>query len=292
MLWERALNGCGTDPLWADSLLVEALNHTEQALAFRGDTTPEDLIRLGGLLLATGQASRAADETDRALGALGDWQARDVPPPPKSAANVYLAMGRGHPAVEILEAVDNRSTWSVDDTTEELGSIPGGPVLGTLYALRVLGMTGDDDIGIANRFSTVGRTWARLGYSERQQSLLRSATTAYVSPALLRQPAQQQQWFENWHEYGLETPPIWKGLIAAETRPEEARAYLAEAIEEIDALPPEARQAIHYYVPIQLAERLGDDAVAADLTVRAARCSLRVDTVDFGWGMRRQPAGE
>jgi tetratricopeptide (TPR) repeat protein len=291
MLWERALNGCGADPLWADSLLIEALNHTEQALAFRGDTTPEDLIRLGGLLLATGEASRAADETDRALRALGDWQARDVPPPPKSAANVYLAIGRGHPAVEILEAVDNRSTWSVDDTTEELGSIPGGPVLGTLYALRVLGMTGDDDIGIANRFSTVHRTWARLGYSERQQSLLRSATTAYVSPALLRQPAQQQHWFENWHEYGLETPPVWKGLMAAETRPEEARAYLAEAIEEIDALPPEDRWAIHYYMPIRLADRLGDDAVAADLAARAARCPLRVDTVDFGWGMRRQPAG-
>jgi tetratricopeptide (TPR) repeat protein len=287
MLWERTTRRCEADPTWGDSLFAEARRHTERALSIRGDTTPEDLIRLGSLLLATGDAPRAADHTDRALRALGDWQEGRGPPPPKSAANVYLAVGRGQTAAEILEAVDNEATWSVDDSTVDLGAIPGGPVLGTLQALGALGMAGDDDAGIADRFRRVERTWEGLDYSERQQALLRSETTSMVSPALLRQPTQRERWFADWEKYGLAVPTVWQGLMVAETSREEAREHLDGAIREYRARRPSRGRAFDYYLPIQLAERLGEDSISADLAERAATCPLRLDNFDFGWGMMR-----
>jgi tetratricopeptide (TPR) repeat protein len=292
MLWERAVRGCGADASWADSLLVEARRHTEEALAIRRDTTPEDLIRLGGLLLASGEVSRAIEYTDRALDALGDWQTGAGIVPPKSAANVYLAVGDGHPTVEILEAAEDKSTWSVPDTTVELGSISGGPVWGVVNALYALGMTGDDEPAISRRLRTLERTWAGLGYSERQQALLRYYTTSMVSAALLRQPGMWAGWFEDWDEFGLEVPPVWKGLMAAEQSPDGARDQLAVAVGELRDRPPGQLRAAHYYMPIQLAERIGEDSIAADLEALAAGCPLRLDNVDFGWGMRRYVTGE
>jgi hypothetical protein len=236
--------------------------------------------------------SRAIEYTDRALDALGDWQTGAGIVPPKSAANVYLAVGDGHPTVEILEAAEDKSTWSVPDTTVELGSISGGPVWGVVNALYALGMTGDDEPAISRRLRTLERTWAGLGYSERQQALLRYYTTSMVSAALLRQPGMWAGWFEDWDEFGLEVPPVWKGLMAAEQSPDGARDQLAVAVGELRDRPPGQLRAAHYYMPIQLAERIGEDSTVADLEALAAGCPLRLDNVDFGWGMRRYVTGE
>ncbi len=291
MLWERSVRGCDTDGDLADSLLVAARAHQERALEIRGDTTPEDRMRLGAVLLATGDVSGALRETNRALGELGGWQNGSGSAPPKLAANVYLANGSGHPTVEIMEAVDNEATWSIPDSTVEAEAIPGGPVWGTLAALRVLGLTGDDDAGIARRFRAVRRTWADMGYTERQQALLRFYSTQIVGPALLRNPEEWNEWFANIEQAGRDLPSVWQGLVILRESPEEAREHLREAIREVETVPAARRRATHYYMPIQLAEKLGDTATVSELAAAAAMCPLALDNIDFGWGMRRYLAG-
>lgn len=291
LLWERLARGCDTDAAHAESLLRDARSHTEQALALRGDTTPEDRLRLAVLLLASDELARAETETDRAIEEFGDWRRGQETPPPKLAANVYLALGQGHPTAELLEAVSNQSTWAVSDTLTESGAIPGGPVYGTLWALGALGLTGDDSTGIADRFRAVSLVWTRLGYSEREQAMLRAHTTSIVGPALLRQPQIRSSWFADWDLTDVPLPPVWRGLSMVEERPAEARRHLGAAIAEVESRPAARRRAIHYYLPIRLAERLGDDSTVAELVERAASCPLSLDNIDLGWGMRRYLAG-
>ena len=291
LLWERSARGCDTDAELAASLLGEARSHTEQALVLRGDTTPEDRLRLAALLLATGATARAEAETSRALEELGDWRTGRGTPPPELAANVYLALGQGAPAAEILEVVSGHSTWAVDDTISAGGAIPGGAVYGTLKALYALGITGGDSAGIADRFAEVRREWDRMGYSEREKVILRARTTSMVGAALLLQPKLWSGWFSDWHLADEAIPAVWRGFMTLRERPDEARDRLLDAVSELEAKPAGQRRAIHYYMPIQLAERLGDDATVTELVERAATCPLGLDNIDFGWGMRRYLAG-
>jgi tetratricopeptide (TPR) repeat protein/predicted RNase H-related nuclease YkuK (DUF458 family) len=53
-----------------DRAAEEALRHTAAALALGGDTTPEDLARLGALYLAADSLERAVEHTERALESL------------------------------------------------------------------------------------------------------------------------------------------------------------------------------------------------------------------------------
>jgi hypothetical protein len=160
-------------------------------------------------------------------------------------------------------------------------------VYGTLWALGALGLTGGDSAGIADRFRGVGLEWTRLGYSEREQAILRAHSTSIVGPALLRQPELWSPWFSDWDLIDVPLPPVWRGLFMVQERPDEARRHLKDAIAEVEARPAARRRAIHYYMPIQLAERLGDDSTVADLSARASACPLGLDNIDFGWGMRR-----
>jgi len=292
MLWERSLPACSADPVWADSLLEGARIHFETALAIRGDTTPEDRVRLATLLLASDDLAGAVTQTDRALDELGDWRGDTGPPPSLDAANIYMAAGRGRTAAEILERVWNESTFSVPDPESEDGHVAGGSVWGTLWALGALGVTASDATDLARRFALMQRTWSQPEYTARQRARLHFDATGLVSPALVRIPVLWNGWFEGWEEYGLEVPTVWRGLRLADTDPGAARQYLDVVVG--DLVPGEDRplKAYYFYMPIALAERLGEDAIVADLKGQARACPLGVNRVDLGWGMNRYLAGE
>ncbi len=289
MLWERSVPGCSADELWADSLLREAQDHLSAALSLRGDTTPEDRARLGALVLARGELESALEHADRALQDLGDWQGGG-PLPPIEAANVYLAAGRSHPTVEILERSWGEDTYAVPDP-ESGDYIQAGSVLGTLGALRALGLTGGEGWEIEQRFAALERAWSVPEYSRRELALLRLYFLREVSPALARIPERWAGWFEGWDEHGLEIPAIWRGLLVAEAHPEEARRHLQEGIRELEGRRSQRLRAVHFLMPIVLARRIEADSIAADLSVRAGACPLAVNGIDFGWGMEESLAG-
>ncbi len=292
MLWERSLPGCEADPEWADSLVQHARIHYETALAIRGDTTPEDRVRFAALLLATDNLPAAVDQTDRVLDELGDWRSGTGPAPRLEAANIYMAAGRGREAAEILERVGNESTFAVPDPESDGDFMAGGNVWGTLWALGALGVTASDDADMARRFALMQRTWSQPEYTARQRARLHFDVTGLVSPALVRLPVLWNGWFEGWEEYGLEVPTVWRGLRLADTDPGVARQHLDVVVG--DLVPGEDRplKAYYFYMPIALAERLGEDAIAADLKGQARACPLGVNRVDLGWGMKRYLAVE
>ncbi len=271
------------------SYLREAQDHLSAALSLRGDTTPEDRARLGALVLARGELESALEHADRALQDLGDWQGGG-PLPPIEAANVYLAAGRSHPTVEILERSWGEDTYAVPDP-ESGDYIQAGSVLGTLGALRALGLTGGEGWEIEQRFAALERAWSVPEYSRRELALLRLYFLREVSPALARIPERWAGWFEGWDEHGLEIPAIWRGLLVAEAHPEEARRHLQEGIRELEGRRSQRLRAVHFLMPIVLARRIEADSIAADLSVRAGACPLAVNGIDFGWGMEESLAG-
>jgi len=285
MLWERSVPGCRADPVWSDSLLRGARHHIETALAIRGDTTPEDRVRFASILVATGAVPAAIEQTDKALAELGDWESGAGPSPPLGAANIYLAAGRAHPTAEILEHVWNEGSFAAADDESEDGSLAGGPVWGTLWALGALGLTDSDDADMQARFAVLGRTWGQAGYTSRQRALLHSVATSLISPALTRIPALWDTWFAGWEERGLEIPAVWKGLRAAKADPAAARLELLQARDELAAGGDVPIKAYDHFMPIVLAERLGEEVIAADLKRRARACPIGLDNVDLGWGM-------
>jgi tetratricopeptide (TPR) repeat protein len=287
MLWERSVPACDAESLWADSLLWGAREHMELALALRGDTTSQDRVRLANVLLATGERDEAVRQANRALGELGDWRTSGSEAPRLEAANVYMAIGRGTEAADILQRTWDESTFGVPDPDNEGESISGGDVWGDLWGLAALGVTGEDDREMALRFDRLDRTWASPDYSERQQAQLRHSLTGLVSPALVRFPDRWEAWFSNWEDVGVEPSDVWRGILRASTDPEGALQDLNAVIAALESREEPPVRARDYYMPIVLARMLGEDAVAADLQKRAMACPLAVNRVDVGWGMRR-----
>ena len=284
-LWQRSVMGCGADPVRADSLVREARGHLESALELRGDTTPEDRIRLASLILAQGDLDEALDQADRALRELGDWRSDAARAPPLTAANIYMASGRGLDAAQVLEAVwgGGSATQAFEDSLSEGGMLDAGPVRGTTWALAVLGLTGGDAREITSRFASLARVWGESDYDPRQQTLLRSGYTALVSPALYLDPGRWVEWFEGWEDFGFEIPAAWAGLLAVDSDPGKARRQLDRALTELEASERVRHSAIAFFGPIALAEALGEGVIVADLRARLGECPLSLDRVDLGW---------
>jgi tetratricopeptide (TPR) repeat protein len=286
MLWERSIPGCSADGLWADSLLNEAREHIETALALRGDTTPEDRVRFASILLAVGEREAALRQADRALGELGNWRAEGAAAPRLEASNIYLAGGRGTDAAEVLQRTWDASTFAVPDPDNEGAPMAGGSVWGVIWGLGALGIAGGDDNEISVRFDQLDRTWNAEDYSERQRASLRYHSTRLVSPALVRFPDRWDAWFAGWDAIDVEPHPVWVGIRRAATDPEAARSELDAAVAALASADRPVR-AYDYFGPLVLAGMLGEDSVASVLRAQAAVCPLNVNRVDFGWGMRR-----
>jgi serine/threonine-protein kinase len=290
LAWEQFAAGCGADPSQTDSLLAAARRNFERALEIRGDTTAHERVTLSNLYLATGDLDAALASVDLALEELHGWESRDRAPPPLEASNVYLAAGRAHPSVDILERVWGENTIAIHDPDDDERSIDGGgryPIIMALMALGSLGLEGPE---VDRRFEEVHRVWNGARYSERDAALLRSATIDWVGPALVHSPEELQRWVAGFEEHGIEIPAIWAGVLAAGAAPPDttaARAHLEAAVAELGAPGRErAPGPLSFYSPLVLAERIGADSLAADLRSRLATCPARLDNFDALWAMR------
>jgi tetratricopeptide (TPR) repeat protein len=290
LLWELQIESCDSDTVRSDSLLAAARSHFERALEMRGDTTPQNRLTLASLFLGSGDLKAALAESDRALAEMGDWESMDHAPPAPAAANTYLAAGRAHPAVEILERVWGENTMGFRDPQEPTRSIDAADTYGTLNAIKALGSLGLNGPEVARRFDILRRAWRDAPLSERDRAALRMASLIYVEPALVHSPERWDSWFDGWEAYGLEPPAIWKGFLAAAEDPAdtaEARIRLEQAVADLNRKPFGLPiRPSDLFLPILLAERIGADSVAVDLRERLAGCALRLDNFDTGWAVR------
>jgi tetratricopeptide (TPR) repeat protein len=290
LLWERQTHRCDADLVRADSLLAVARWHFERALEMRGDTTPQNRLTLASLYLGSGDLDAALAESDRALERMVGWESQDHAPPAPSAANTYLAAGRSHPAIDILERVWGENTMAFLDPQDPNRSIDSADMYGTLNAIEMLGSLGLNGPDVARRFDILHRAWRDAPLPERDRVALRLASLSYVGPALAHSPDEWEEWFGGWDEYGLEPPAIWKGLLAAGEIPAdtaEARARLEDALGDLDQKPfARPIRPAQIYLPTLLAERIGADTIAAELRQRLAGCVLRLESLDPGWAMR------
>jgi hypothetical protein len=270
-----------------------ARRHVERALVIRRDTTPQDRILLASLYLGSGDLESAIAATERALDDLPGWVSRDSTPPPTAAANSFLAAGRAHPAVEILERVWGENTTGLTDPQDRERSIDAYGMYPVLYALLALGMLEENGSDVTDRIDRLRRAWSDPQLSERDRVALRLASLSYVGPALAHLPDEWEKWFGGWNQYGLDVPPVWKGLFAAAESPPdslEARARLDEELENLSADPSDRPvRAEDLYLPLVLAERIGAADVEGELRGRLSRCALQLDGFDPGWAMRSSP---
>jgi tetratricopeptide (TPR) repeat protein len=290
LLWEQHLPRCEADPQRTDSLRASARQHLERALEMRGDTVPQDRVTLASLYLGSGDLESALASVERALDEMNDWESLDGTPPAPAAANPFLAAGRAHPAVNILERVWGENTMGIADPQNTARSIDTYGMYATLNALSALGTLGASGPDVADRLDRLQRTWRDAPLSDRDRVALRSASMPYVGPALVHSPDAWEDWFDGWDTYSLEFPAIWKGIFAAEGSPPdlvEARVHLDEVLEELGADPIDGPVTpVDLYLPLVLAERIGAGGVEAELRRRFARCALGLDNFDPGWAMR------
>lgn len=292
LMWERSLPRCDADPVHTDSLAEMARRHGERALAIRKDTTPQDRVMLASLYLGTGNLESAITATNRALdelrGGMSDMS-EQITPPPIGAANPYLAAGRAHPAVEILELVWGDNTSRLFDPQDPERSIDSNGMDATLKALLALGTLGETGSDVTDRIELLKRAWSDPQLSERDRVALRLASLSYVGPALANSRGEWKEWFDGWNQYGLDVPPVWQGMLAMEESPPDlvtARARLDEAVENLSAFPANRPvSAEELYLPLVLAERTGATVIEEELRRRLSRCALRLDEFDPGWGM-------
>jgi tetratricopeptide (TPR) repeat protein len=290
LLWEQYTPGCGALPARTDSLRAEARKHTERALAIRRDTTPQDRLILAAHLLASGELTEALAHSDRALAEMSDWETPHGAPPAPFAANVYLAAGRAHPSVDILERVWRENTMAILDPVDDTRSIDTQGMYATLLALRALGALGVEGTEVDLRFDRLQRAWKNSPLSPRDQAALRAATLDILEPALVHSPDQWADWFADWDLYGFDYPAVWKGLFAAASVPPdlpEARRQLDLVLQDLIAESAGSRtRPMDLYLPLVLARKLDARFVESKLLERLDECPSRLDAYDASWGMK------
>ena len=260
----------------ADSFALEAQREVERALELRGDTIPDDLVRLGSLQLASGDPARALATTREAVKRAGDRFEAGEWLMPIAAANAFLAAGEADDAIRIVEA--NWTRWfsmAVPDPLESrsLHVADAPPILARIH---VLGAIGRRD-GLREAFQALDRVFGEAGLSPRQTVLLRRWATPYVAPALALDDELREAWFRGWDSL----PPPWSVFAAADRKAADAQPALDAHVRTLRAPQPTA-----LYVAAVLAQKLGRHALAAELFERMDEAVLAVDNVDPGWGLR------
>jgi hypothetical protein len=290
---------CDSDGIAADTLLREADSRFRRALALQNDTTPQDLVRLANFALGHVPPDSTLHLARRGLELMGDWEDPDNRAPPLEAANPFLLVGSTDVPVQILERVYETATDAVDVVTEEgnYEDLDAGPVLGGQLSLQVLGFAGDDTVAMQDLLGAIFWAWDRLDYTPRESVALRVGTLHRVSPALIQLPSARARWFDGWDEYPVEIPPVWRGILAADTDLEAARYWLDSTLVQLEAgtMPlylgrPEYRpivlSATDFHEPLVLATMLGADSVKDALLERLGRCALSRGRADAGWAVR------
>ncbi len=290
LLWRQSLLQCDSEPALEAELSSAALGRLGRALELRGDTTPEDRVRLAVLSLAAGDPRAARELTDEALAelaAVGGREQEGAALAPGAAANVYLATGRPSGAIRVLEPGWPMASFAAEDPDD--GSlIFAGEVGAPVGRLRVLGAVGVGGVETEAAFEELEYAWTGPGYSARQTVLLRQAALSFMGlgPALSRDRAARSTWFDGWEEEGLLVPDVWRGLMAADGGDEEtARRLLQRFL--LNQLGERSRQADHFLAGV-LAEAVGDDTIALAAFSKVVECPSSIGVTDSGWGLRSQ----
>jgi tRNA A-37 threonylcarbamoyl transferase component Bud32/tetratricopeptide (TPR) repeat protein len=290
LLQERGTLGCEGDPILSDSLLDAAQLQFEIALELQADTTPQQRVRLANLYLVRGEVSRALAAAERALVELPDWEdPRAGTPPPLAAANPFLAAGQAELAAQIVVRVWGENSMALRNPLVPDSSINAQGQLGRLNALKALGTSGMTGPEVGDQISRLQRAWRTDSLSDRDRVALRLASLSYVEPALVHFPAEWDDWFSGWDEYGLQVPPVWQGFLAAVGDPPDmvqARNRLEESVAALGADPDDGRvTALDLYLPILLARLVEASDTEIELMERLSGCTPRLDSFDAGWGV-------
>ncbi|MGB5526339.1 MAG: hypothetical protein WBO43_10615 [Gemmatimonadota bacterium] len=286
ILWRQSLLQCDAQPTAEVELSREALERLERALTLRGDTTPEDRVRLAVLSLAAGEPVAAVSLAEAALIELRTAAADEGGAlAPGAAANVFMATGQPERAAEILAPGWPLASFAAEDPLD--GSLVfAGDVGAPIGLLRVFGATGVAGDTLTRSFAALAREWEEPGYTARQAALLRQAAleSMGLGPALTLDAAARAAWFDGWSEYDLAIPDVWRGLIAADQgRADEARQQLARVVAGQARGRNRPRE---FYLTGVLAAAVGADSVALAAYRSAASCPASIGLLDDTWGLR------
>ena len=263
-LWQRA--GLGSDRAdAADSLALTALRSHEEALSLSRDTTPEQWIRWGTLLLASGDEGAALLATERGIESL---RADDRNVLPREALNVYVATGQIERGLEVVSLMLSEGNKYLDAGPSHL-EWPEEEI----YRVQMLGALGQADARLVHAFTEMDRAWTRRGYPEASKRELRAQITPYVVHALLLDDSVRTVWFE-----GLDTTSAWAQLVnRAPLEPGRARALLQQ---------PELRASgmARYVVGVRL-RRAGHNVEAVHYLDEFLRWPRWIEDFDPRWGL-------
>ena len=289
ILWKQSLLQCDAAPAAEVKLSREALQRLERALTLRGDTTPEDRVRLAVLSLAAGEPFAAVEAAEAALAELRSATTGEEGGAlaPGAAANVFMATGKPERAAEILAPGWPLASFAAEDPVD--GSLVfAGEVGVPIGLLRVFGATGAGGEALTRSFGDLAREWAAPAYTSRQAALLRQTAleSMGLGPALTLDATVRAAWFEGWSEHDLVIPDVWRGLIAADQGlADEAERHLARVVAGQDRGRTRPRE---FYLTGVLAAAIGADTVALDAFRSAAGCPASIGLLDDTWGLRPQ----
>ena len=257
---------------WADTALQYALG----ALILRSDTSPDDLVRIGGLYLGHGDVDSALAITDRALRTYPARGSAAVAPTSTLAANVYLTVGQPTRAMELASAT-RVQRFLRDSLTGGLISFGGAePVI---VRIQLLGATGIGGSPLLHELDELTRLWSDSRYSPRQRNALRSAVALSVAPALLLETTSLRSWGRDVSD----SNPLWRALIESERDQALARRLLRLSIDSTVTGLGAGTQA---FLQALIAERLGLHGVAVERFSRLDSLPLRLDGLDAVWGLQ------
>jgi len=269
VLGQRTRIGIGS-PTIIDSLARVAAEHAGLALSLKRDTTPRELARIGSFLNGAGMVDSAAVLNERALAQYAPGRA------PMVSTNVLLARG------QIARAMDIASTpwtrWFIEDPiADSLLSYQGAET--NVARMRMLGIAGVQGAAIDRELEAIEDRWYEPLYSPRQIELLRRDMAFRIALGLAFDLSKMASWVR---ADQLEHP-MWHALLNSESDPSSARRHLESSLQtETLGVSEATRSFLHGLV----AQRIGDDLLALQQFSRVDSLPLRLETFDFGWGLR------
>ena len=288
LLWRQSLLRCDADPGAEAELSRQALRQLARALELRGDTVPEDRVRLALLSLSAGDPEAAVSQVEVALADLRRSTAdEEAVLAPGAAANVFLATGRPRRAAEILAPGWSLASFAAEDPLDG-GLVFAGEVGPPIGRLRVFGATGAGGDEASGAFEALAGTWKAPDFTARQSALLRQTAlrSMGLGPALSLDSGVRGRWFQGWEEHDLAIPQVWSALLAADSgRTAEARAQLLTISAGQD---PSRTRLGGYFMTGVLATAVGADSTALEAYRMAASCPVSIGVLDDGWGLRSQ----
>ena len=249
-----------------------ALRFAESALLLKADTTSDDLARLGNMVLAAGDYTRARRIAERMLNELPRQQSA----PRIMAANPFLATGQPSRAMQIRSAVPFQR-FIPDPATGEM--IPFGGAELPIARIQILGASGIGGAALQRELRDVFRLWSESRYNDRHRRALRERATTEIAAALMLEPDVMA----SWNRGVTVNDPLWRSLVLTSSDATQARRLLQTAMDSATSAWTEATRS---YLQGIIAGRLGDHRLAIARFSRLDSLPLSTESIDTGWGFR------